>query len=401
MENRENRYLIILTFTSLVFVSFISTFPVALAFSLHSDRLTINETQVTTNNSDEVYPSIYGDRIVWQDLRNGRNWDIYMYNLSIREETRITNDSFDHRCPVIYGDGIVWEDTCNGYQNADIHLYNLTTSTETQITTNMSGQYSPDIYGDRIVWEDTRNGGGWDSEGNRAGNWDIYLYDLSTSRESQITTNESTQEYPAIYGDRIVWQDSRNGNLDIYLYDLSTSRETQITTDPAAQYSPAIYGDRIIWTDERDGKSDLFMYNLSTSTESQITTSGSVEYGPAIYGGRIVWQDYRKGWENLDIYLYDLYTSTETQITTNESNQWGELDIWGNRILWRDQRNGNNDIYMCTVSGKNTGSEIEPEIRSEVPPEPEEGENTGKNIPGFGIFYGFIGLLGVFFHRRR
>ncbi|AKB27121.1 cell surface protein [Methanosarcina siciliae T4/M] len=274
MVNREDRYLdrylILLASTVLLLVLFISTLPVALGFSLHSNRLTIKETQLTTNSSDEAYPSIYGDRVVWQDLRNGKNWDIYMY-------------------------------------------------------------------------------------------------------------------------------------------DLSTSRETQITTDPAAQYFPAIYGDRIIWTDARNGKADIYMYDLSTSTESQITTSGSVESGSALYGDRIVWIDYREGWENLDIYLYDFSSSTETQITTNESNQWGELDIWGNMIVWRDQRNGNNDIYMCTVSGEDAGSEVEPEIRSEVEPElgsevePEpEGEGSiSKNTSGFEIVYSVVGLLAVFLQWRR
>jgi hypothetical protein len=33
-------------------------------------------------------------------------------------------------------------------------------------------------------------------------------------------------------GDRIVWWDNRNGNWDIYMYDLATQTEAQITTDP-------------------------------------------------------------------------------------------------------------------------------------------------------------------------
>ena len=54
------------------------------------------------------------------------------------------------------------------------------------------------------------------------------MYDLSTSKETRITTNESDQIYPAIYGDRIVWQDDRNGHMDVYMYDISTSKETRI-----------------------------------------------------------------------------------------------------------------------------------------------------------------------------
>ena len=132
------------------------------------------------------------------------------------------------------------------------------TVTETQITTNISMKEFPAIYGDRIVWQDYRNG----YPGN--GNWDIYMYDLSTSKETRITTNESWQENPEIYGDRIVWEDGRNGNNDIYMYNISTSKETRITTNESWQEDPAIYGDRIVWEERRNGNHDIYMYNIST-----------------------------------------------------------------------------------------------------------------------------------------
>ena len=37
------------------------------------------------------------------------------------------------------------------------------------------------------------------------------MYNISTNTETQITTNKSDQIHPAIYGDRIIWVDSRNG----------------------------------------------------------------------------------------------------------------------------------------------------------------------------------------------
>ena len=229
------------------------------------DFFTLTETQITTSGSEQFWPTIYGDNILWIDLRNG-NDDIYMYNLSTFKETQITTNESMSDDPVIYGNRIVWEDDRNGYPNFDIYMYDLATSMETQITTNKSDQSYPAIYEDRIVWQDNRNG-----------NYDIYMYNFSTQTETQITANKSDQKFPKIYGNRIVWMDSRNGgswnnwppdgNFDIYMYDLSTSRETQITNNEAYQGDPEIYDNRIVWTDGRNGNQNIYMFTLAPAAE--------------------------------------------------------------------------------------------------------------------------------------
>ncbi len=294
------------------------------------------EIQITTNYSDQCNPSIYRDRIVGNDNRNG-NSEIYIYNISTSTETQITTNESWASNPAIYGNRIVWEDGRNG--NSDIYMYNLSTSNETQITTNKSWASSPAVYDDRIIWDDNRNG-----------NSDIYMYNLSTSNETQVATNESDQTRPAIFGDRIVWQDSRKGNWDIYMYEISTSSETQISSTESDQVLPAIYSDRIVWQDARSGNWDIYMYNISTSMETRITTNESDQCNPVIYGDRIVWNDGRSG--NSDVYIYNISTN-ETKFTTNESWQ-GSPAIYEDRIVWNDGRNGNSDIYMCNVSLEKT-----------------------------------------------
>ena len=242
-------------------------------------------------------------------------------------KTQITTNKSDQYCPVIYSNRIVWTDDRNG--NWDIYIYDL--STKKQIRTiSTSIQWDPAIYGDRVVWVDDRNE-----------NWDIYMCNLSTKKQTRITTDGAWHISPAIYGDKIVWQDDRNGNFDIYMYDLSTSKEKRITTDGSSHEYPAIYGDRIVWMDHSNG--DIYMYDLSTSKETRITTSGSA-YCPDIYGNRIVWSDDRNG--NADIYMYDLSTKKETQITNNSSASYDPV-IHGDRIAWWDDHNGNQrDIYV-------------------------------------------------------
>ena len=133
--------------------------------------------------------------------------------------------------------------------------------TRTRIISSDAHPKSLDIYRDRIVWADDRNEEGQVDNlslySSHDENWDIYMYDLSTSMETQITSNNSTQSNPAIYDDKIVWQDLRNGNWDIYMYDLSTFTETQITTNESNQSEPAIYDDKIVWQDDRNGNLDF------------------------------------------------------------------------------------------------------------------------------------------------
>jgi TolB protein len=263
------------------------------------------ETQITTNNSNQMYPDIYGERIVWQDDRNGYydpyvydpNWDIYMYDLSASTETQITTNESNQSEPAIYEDRIVWTDDRNG--NYDIYMYNISTSTETQITTNESNQSEPAIYEDRIVWTDDRN------ENSDAYTVDVYMYNLSTSTETRIADDEGFLEYgPDIFGDKIVYMSEGAGDL-VWVYDLSTAERTFIAYDA---WSPAIYGDRIVWAFGMVFP-DIYMYDLSSSSEIQITSDEAVnQMVPAIYGDRIVWEDWRN--ENGDIYMFTL-TSAE------------------------------------------------------------------------------------------
>ena len=306
---------------------------------------TVNETQITSNVSTKEFPAIYGDRIVWQDYRNGypenASWDIYMYDLSTSNETRITTNASWQENPEIYGDRIVWEDGRSGKN--DIYMYNISTLEEIRITNDESDNTHPAIYGDKVVWEERRDGR----------NHDICMYTISTRKETRITNGESDNIHPAIYDDRIVWERCTGGQHDICMYTISTRKVTQITKNGKA-YNPAIYGNKILWEDHRLAdeydlsSSDIFKYDLCTHRETKISTSGRAS-NSAIYGDRIVWHDFRNG--NDDIYMYDLSTSREIQVTTNKSEQEFPA-IFGDRIVWQDYRNVpyKPNIYMGSIS---------------------------------------------------
>lgn len=341
MRSKEKLYSIILTSTILVFFFLTSISAAASA---------VQEIRLTQSGSRASTPAIYGDNVVWSDYVNDSGI-IHLYNLTTSKDIQL--DSFHGSYPAIYGDKIVWIDyqKCGNNENYNLSVYDISTAEKFQITKNVSEDSIPAIYEDKIVWHNSRNGV-----------HDIYMYNLSTSTEYQITSNRVAR-YPIIYADRIAWTDYRNGSSNIYMYNLSTSKETQITNSEFDQLNPNIYNDNIVWAGDRVGERyslnlDIYMYNISTSKITQITNSESASE-PAIHKDKIVWIDDRNGREN--IYMYNISTQEEFQVTKGESGQMWP-DIYDDRIVWKDNRNaneghsdinaneGHSDIYTCMAS---------------------------------------------------
>lgn len=323
---------------------------------------------LVTDPGVQTAPAIDGNRVVWQDNRNG-NSDIYLFDLTTNTEQQITTNSSSQTLPAIHGDRIVWQDNRNG--NFDIYLFDLSTNTEQQITTNLSSQKAPAIHEDRIVWEDKRNG-----------NLDIYLFDLSTSIEQQITNDPASQIRPAISGPGgryIVWEDFRNvivnANRDIYLFDVVAGTEQQITSNTRRDAAPDISGDRIVWLADNFADEDeiIFAYDVFICTydpatqacpEQQITADEAEPVGPAttppfgrgprISGDKVVWRDAREG-DDFEVFAHNLADGTEHQITLSPAGgglnlDQADPDVSDNAVVWIDNRNGNLDIFHVSLS---------------------------------------------------
>jgi len=309
-------------------------FSISLVFTFLLLVITVasagQEIQVTPYGERGLNPAIYDDKIVWLD--NYFNGSLHLRDLSTGKEIRITEDPW-YSYLTIYNNKMVWG---SGGQN--IYLYNISTNNKTLLSIpeseNQGVKDSLTIYGDKVVWRDWSNG-----------YRDIYMYDLSTYNKTRITTNQSTKD-PTIYGDKIVWQDDPGFGFgssyhDIYVYNLSTFNETRVTTNVSAS-SPKVYDDRIVYIEGNN----IYFHNLSNSIETQITFNESQKDKLAIYGDRIVWQDDRNG--NWDIYVYDLSESKEIQLTNDESDQLNPA-VYGDKIVWEDYRDDKENRYHCSI----------------------------------------------------
>lgn len=236
---------------------------------------TSKESRITSSGISG-FPDIYGDRIVYINSLGGRG-DIYLYDLSTKKETPIVVNRYPG-IPAIYNDRIVFHEWDSRLlKHSDIKMYNISTSEETQINTSGSAVL-PVIYGNRIVYYNASHG-----------KPDIYMFDLSTKEETKVTTNETSNGTSngygslAIYGSRIVWLDRPHiedlqpgGKLcyNIYMYDLSTSNGTKISTNESLINYLAIYGNKIVWSGYNTVPGNIIPGNNSTVDIYMCTVPG-------------------------------------------------------------------------------------------------------------------------------
>ena len=366
---------------SFVFVGMFVLLSISFVFGV-----TITETQITSSSRGEQYAKINGNKIVWLEY-NDLNTDIKVYDISTGQTVLVISSLTYKGFPEVYGNKIVWDEDINDDYNNNIYVYDVLTRQKTQITNEAVSQGFPKIYGNRIIWEDARNG-----------NKDIYMCDLSLNGntggclvgdvKTQVTSGSRFQSSLDIHENKIVWLDVAGGFpvlSDIYMCDLSLNGntggclvgdvKTQITRDPTGQSKPLIYGNTVVGMDYKNGKWDIYIYNISTGQEFQITDDSISLYStaPAIYGNKIVWEEGRNT-ANSDIYMCDLSLNgntggcligdLKTQITSDPTGQYTP-EIYGNKIVWMDRRNGNYDIYMATLSEGCTPNCVDKECGSD------------------------------------
>jgi hypothetical protein len=95
---------------------------------------------------------------------------------------------------------------------------------------------------------------------NKDGHFDIYLLSTSNGQITQLTNTGDVISYAPLsrYGGKIAYVRNINGNWDIFVMDINTRQEYQITNTPEQEYLPA-------WSPIYDNKL-LFIRNVGNIT---------------------------------------------------------------------------------------------------------------------------------------
>lgn len=341
-----------------------------------SANSTVN-TSVSVVTNDQRVPNMISDGaggviIVWNDSRNGTDYDIYAQHLNaagvaqwVTNGVAVCTATSDQTSVKIVSDGangaiISWQDYRSGTDD-DIYAQRINGSGIVQWATNgvavctaSNDQYfskfqnrsvvSDGANGAIFTWQDFRNGS----------DFDIYAQRINGSGIVQWTTNgvaicaqANDQDLPVLTSDAsngaiITWQDFRSGSdYDTYVQRINGTGATQWTANgvalctlPGDQTEPALTlsgagGAIISWADYRNGfNNDIYAQQVNNLGLAQWTTNGVVICNAAdeqntvsmdsdgSNGAVIVWNDLRSG-SDFDIYTQRIDNAGTVQWTSN------------------------------------------------------------------------------------
>ncbi len=332
MKNKRKLCSIALTSTVLFFISLILISAAASA------------AQVTKigNGSD---PAVYGNKAVWT---NGGV--IHVYDLNSKTGTTVSSSEASY--PDIYGNKLVWYDESSGTPR--LTVYDIPTASRSYITQDVDQYSRPAIYGNRIVW---------------SANFSVYMRDISTSTQTQITSGES----PDIYDTKIAYSYDNGDMPRIYVYDVITKEAITASPYSGHLYQPHIYGNKVIWSDFYTRLGHISMSDIATNKTIDVTSAHTYSGDPDnpdagedtgthinINGDKIVYSksgDDQFG--NEGVYVYDIPTGQSKQLYNYPKEVYTTPDVYENIVVWGikgdyDGSTNSNDIYVCDLEAEST-----------------------------------------------
>jgi hypothetical protein len=241
-----------------------------------------------TSTSKRRGASIGGNTVAWQELGFSTSTsvvsEVMVYDLTTSTALRVTNDTqFDHNMSVApNGNVIVWDKCPTSTSPCDIWQATKGVGgwTVSQVTSTADPESFPDTNGTLVVYGGVRAAS--------ATSADIYWKPVAGGAESQLAL-VGEQRNPNISGNVIAFEGrdlaDASPNWDIYLYDLSTSTLYRLTNTPVLHETLndiSVVGTqvRVVWsvfeTDNHNVYSTTFAFPVANAGSGQAVHIGNV-----------------------------------------------------------------------------------------------------------------------------
>lgn len=306
---------------------------------------------------------ISGDLVVWagdttEDPRYGFKSRIYIHDLVTDSTIRVSPEIYTEANPQVVGNLVVWSDSGSKDRRLLACRYERASASCVPFVVfsaraGQGGVGRVAISPERIAWTGvTVRKNGLDPY--------IAVYDLASRALRKIP-------YPrlpillALDGDLLVTVQARasfgpkdQGNQEIFVRNLLTNVETQITHSPEEEWFPHIEGRRILferWSLDSNTEpktSQLILYDLDLKREEVVHPSFTVGglVGGSFSGNRVVWRRVS------DIHMLDLDSGIAQPVVVSPMVLRLGPDVSGDRIVWTqiaDPIEEIGDLFITTI----------------------------------------------------
>ena len=299
-------------------------------------------------------PRIHGNVVVWRQGSSGAT-EVMMYDLAWLG-TGIQAQSLVGPIPNVQeaeiGDRfVVWAEDRQDRNFTDIKAYDLAGQTYLTITDTFAAhERRPATSGAWIVWDAEL----WSDSGEPPTSRWIEAYNADSGERRTIIDDGFWNSRPSIDGDLITYESDAAGDFDVYVYRLSTGQTFVVTVDQADQYLNNVHRDLVAYVDTRSGDQDIYVATLSWEPDpiryvrpdgSDSATGGS--WGDAF---QTIQKAVDVAGDGDEIWVSEGTHSLTSQINVNKA-----VSIFGGFAgteTERDQRDWTN--HVTTVDGQNS-----------------------------------------------
>ena len=178
----------------------------------------------------------------------------------------------------------------------------------------------------------------------------------------------SESSFPMLHGMILVWQArggldgsvSAAGDWEIFLCDLSTLHVVQVTDDDSDDTLPQTDGEYVVWQKyDPAGGNRIFLHRIvgSAGTDEELISpaDGSDNYGPKIASGHVVWTSQRvtESYLPARVMLYEARTHQAARVISNPAREANDPRIDGSRLFWRQQEaDGSLALWYCDLDSE-------------------------------------------------
>ena len=307
-------------------------------------------------------PRVDGDKIVYEKRIDQYNRDIYLFNADGGSTESICVDAADQSTPDISGNHVVWLDWRGSSMNEghhDVYLYDLDTGVEKNITNYYHAQADGvSIDGNYIVFHMLYHYWYW---GHRPR--EVMLYNIATGETSKLFEYPENQwiERIRIENNKVVM--SFTGYANNKIYNIDTPELKYIYPSIGDQYGVDIYNDKVVWSEKINGRTIIYLYDL-ISTKKEIVQVYNFENNmimPAISDGLVVWGvpsgavGFGGIWvKNISIPSFLVNPPQLLNDQPDEFEETTSVRIFHNRVVWHAQNilhpEWGSKIFMYTIS---------------------------------------------------